>query len=117
MKVLEGKLVGTGLKIAVVVSRFNELISGKLLEGAKDALLRHDVSHQNIACRLRCPRGLRPSVWSTACRCCLECLPATPSNRRFSAPEAKPATRALIALAGLSRWPTSLKTSGREARL
>ncbi|GHS93809.1 6,7-dimethyl-8-ribityllumazine synthase [Synergistales bacterium] len=48
MKVLEGKLVGTGLTMAVVVSRFNELISGKLLEGAKDALLRHDVSHQNI---------------------------------------------------------------------
>jgi 6,7-dimethyl-8-ribityllumazine synthase len=48
MKVLEGKLIGTGLTLAVVVSRFNELISGKLLEGAKDALLRHDVSHQNI---------------------------------------------------------------------
>jgi 6,7-dimethyl-8-ribityllumazine synthase len=30
------------------VSRFNELISNKLLEGAKDTLLRHDVSHQNI---------------------------------------------------------------------
>jgi 6,7-dimethyl-8-ribityllumazine synthase len=48
MKVTEGKLIGTGLSIAIVVSRFNELISGKLLEGAKDALLRHDVSHQNI---------------------------------------------------------------------
>jgi 6,7-dimethyl-8-ribityllumazine synthase len=48
MKVVEGKLIGTGLSIAVVVSRFNELISNKLLEGAKDALLRHDVSHQNI---------------------------------------------------------------------
>jgi 6,7-dimethyl-8-ribityllumazine synthase len=48
MKVTEGKLIGTGLSIAIVASRFNELISGKLLEGAKDALLRHDVSHQNI---------------------------------------------------------------------
>jgi 6,7-dimethyl-8-ribityllumazine synthase len=48
MKVLEGKLIGTGLTFAVAASRFNELISGKLLEGAKDALLRHDVSHQNI---------------------------------------------------------------------
>ncbi|MDR1648760.1 MAG: 6,7-dimethyl-8-ribityllumazine synthase [Synergistaceae bacterium] len=48
MKVTEGKLIGTGLSIAIVVSRFNELISGKLLDGAKDALLRHDVSHQNI---------------------------------------------------------------------
>ena len=48
MRVVEGKLIGTGLSVAIVVSRFNELISGKLLEGAKDALLRHDVSHQNI---------------------------------------------------------------------
>jgi 6,7-dimethyl-8-ribityllumazine synthase len=48
MKVAEGRLIGTGLSIAVAVSRFNELISNKLLEGAKDALLRHDVSHQNI---------------------------------------------------------------------
>lgn len=48
MRVIEGKLIGTGLSMAVIVSRFNELISNKLLEGAKDALLRHDVSHQNI---------------------------------------------------------------------
>ena len=48
MRVFEGKLIGTGLSVAIVVSRFNELISNKLLEGAKDALVRHDVSHQNI---------------------------------------------------------------------
>ncbi|MDR1621187.1 MAG: 6,7-dimethyl-8-ribityllumazine synthase [Synergistaceae bacterium] len=48
MRVVEGKLIGTGLSVAIVVSRFNELISNKLLEGAKDSLLRHDVSHQNI---------------------------------------------------------------------
>jgi 6,7-dimethyl-8-ribityllumazine synthase len=48
VKVVEGKLIGTGLSIAIAVSRFNELISGKLLEGAKDALLRHDVPHQGI---------------------------------------------------------------------
>ncbi len=48
MKTVEGKLLGTGLSMAIVVSRFNDLISSKLLEGAKDALLRHDVSHQNI---------------------------------------------------------------------
>ncbi|MDR1979739.1 MAG: 6,7-dimethyl-8-ribityllumazine synthase [Synergistaceae bacterium] len=48
MRVVEGKLIGTGLSVAIVVSRFNELISNKLLEGAKDAFLRHDVSHQNI---------------------------------------------------------------------
>lgn len=48
MRVVEGKLIGTGLSVAIIVSRFNELISNKLLEGAKDALLRHDVSHQSI---------------------------------------------------------------------
>ncbi|MDR1048734.1 MAG: 6,7-dimethyl-8-ribityllumazine synthase [Synergistaceae bacterium] len=48
MKVVEGKLIGTGLSMALAVSRFNELISSKLLEGAKDALLRHDVPHQGI---------------------------------------------------------------------
>ena len=31
MRVVEGKLIGTGLSVAVVVSRFNELISNKLL--------------------------------------------------------------------------------------
>ena len=48
MRVMEGKLIGTGLSVAIVVSRFNELISNKLLEGAKDALFRHDVSHQAV---------------------------------------------------------------------
>ena len=48
MKVYSGKLIGSGLKFAIVVSRFNELISSKLLEGAKDVLLRHDVKHQDI---------------------------------------------------------------------
>ncbi|MDR3265259.1 MAG: 6,7-dimethyl-8-ribityllumazine synthase [Synergistaceae bacterium] len=48
MSVFEGNLIGTGLSVALVVSRFNELISNKLLEGAKDALVRHDVSHRSI---------------------------------------------------------------------
>jgi len=48
MRTIEGKLLGTGLRIGIVVSRFNELISGKLLEGAKDTLLRHDVPHTGI---------------------------------------------------------------------
>ena len=38
MRVVSGKLVGSGLRFGIVVSRFNELISGKLLEGAKDIL-------------------------------------------------------------------------------
>jgi 6,7-dimethyl-8-ribityllumazine synthase len=48
MKTVEAKLLGTGLRIGIVISRFNELISGKLLEGAKDTLLRHDVPHTGI---------------------------------------------------------------------
>ena len=48
MRVIEGKLVGTGLRIAITASRFNELVVNKLIEGAKDILLRHDVQHNNI---------------------------------------------------------------------
>jgi 6,7-dimethyl-8-ribityllumazine synthase len=44
----EGILIGKGLKFGVVVSRFNELITRKLLEGAKDALLRHGVAEGDI---------------------------------------------------------------------
>jgi len=44
----EGILIGKGLKFAVVVSRFNELITNRLLEGAKDALLRHGVDEKDI---------------------------------------------------------------------
>lgn len=44
----EGILIGKGLKFAVVVSRFNELITAKLLEGARDALLRHGVNEAHI---------------------------------------------------------------------
>jgi 6,7-dimethyl-8-ribityllumazine synthase len=47
-KLFEGMLQGKGLKIGVVVSRFNEFFSGKLLEGAQDALLRHGVSEDDI---------------------------------------------------------------------
>ncbi len=48
MRVIEGKLIGTGINIAIVVSRFNDLVTNKLLEGAKDVLMRHDVSGNNI---------------------------------------------------------------------
>lgn len=44
----EGILIGKSLKFAVVVSRFNELITRKLLEGARDALLRHGVDEGDI---------------------------------------------------------------------
>ncbi len=44
----EGILIGKGLKFAVVVSRFNELITTRLLEGARDALLRHGAVESDI---------------------------------------------------------------------
>ena len=44
----EGVLLGKGLKFGLVVSRFNEFISKKLVEGAQDALLRHGVNQEDI---------------------------------------------------------------------
>ncbi|MGN4156879.1 6,7-dimethyl-8-ribityllumazine synthase [Staphylococcus auricularis] len=44
----EGNLVGTDLKIGIVVSRFNDFITNRLLEGAKDALIRHGVDESQI---------------------------------------------------------------------
>ncbi|HGZ8882339.1 TPA: 6,7-dimethyl-8-ribityllumazine synthase [Staphylococcus aureus] len=44
----EGKLIGKDLKVAIVVSRFNDFITGRLLEDAKDTLIRHDVNEDNI---------------------------------------------------------------------
>lgn len=48
MKIYQGKLISDGGRYAVVVSRFNDLISSKLLEGAKDALFRHGVKANDI---------------------------------------------------------------------
>ena len=47
-KVIEGKLDATGLRFGIVVSRFNEFISGKLLEGALDCLSRHNASDDDV---------------------------------------------------------------------
>jgi 6,7-dimethyl-8-ribityllumazine synthase len=47
-KQYEGNLLGKGLRFGVVVSRFNEFITGKLLEGAKDALVRHGVADNDV---------------------------------------------------------------------
>lgn len=44
MATYEGNLIGTGLKVGLVVSRFNELLSSRLLSGAQDALVRHGIS-------------------------------------------------------------------------
>ncbi len=45
---VEGSLIGKGRKFAVVVSRYNELITKKLLEGAIDTLVRHEVAEGDI---------------------------------------------------------------------
>ncbi len=44
----EGKLLGEGLRFGVVIARFNEFISQKLLGGATDALLRHGVRPEDL---------------------------------------------------------------------
>ncbi len=44
----QGMLLGQGLKFGLVVSRFNEFITAKLLEGAQDALVRHGVNEDDI---------------------------------------------------------------------
>ncbi|MDM5327296.1 6,7-dimethyl-8-ribityllumazine synthase [Neobacillus sp. CF12] len=46
--IYEGNLVGSGLKIGIVVGRFNEFITSKLLSGAQDALKRHGVSESDV---------------------------------------------------------------------
>ncbi|TCL39880.1 6,7-dimethyl-8-ribityllumazine synthase [Anaerospora hongkongensis] len=47
-KVYEGKLVAQGLRFGVIVARFNEFITGKLLSGAMDALERHGAEKEDI---------------------------------------------------------------------
>ena len=44
----EGKLIAKGLKFAVIVARFNEFITSKLLSGAMDGLLRHEAAVEDI---------------------------------------------------------------------
>lgn len=48
MTVYEGNLSGADLRIAVVVARFNELIGGRLLAGAQNALRRHGVADEAV---------------------------------------------------------------------
>jgi 6,7-dimethyl-8-ribityllumazine synthase len=48
MTTFEGKLSGKGMKFALVVGRFNEMISTRLYEGALDCLRRHDVAEADV---------------------------------------------------------------------
>jgi 6,7-dimethyl-8-ribityllumazine synthase len=47
-KIYEGKLLGENHKIAIIVSRFNEFFTNKLLSGCLDTLSRHDVNLDNV---------------------------------------------------------------------
>jgi 6,7-dimethyl-8-ribityllumazine synthase len=48
MKIFEGELQAKGLKFGIVISRFNEFITSKLLDGAMDALVRHGAKQEDI---------------------------------------------------------------------
>ncbi|WLR48853.1 6,7-dimethyl-8-ribityllumazine synthase [Halobacillus litoralis] len=48
VKTIEGNLVGTGLKVGIVVGRFNDFITGKLYEGAVDAFKRHGIELNDV---------------------------------------------------------------------
>ncbi len=48
MKIIQGDLQAKGLRFAVIVSRFNDFITTKLLDGALDALLRHGAKEDDI---------------------------------------------------------------------
>lgn len=49
MKVYEGDLIAKGLRVGIVCARFNEFITGKLYEGALDALRRHGADEKDIS--------------------------------------------------------------------
>ena len=49
MKIYEGKLVSEGVKVGIVVARFNEFITSKLLAGAIDGLKRHEVAEEDLS--------------------------------------------------------------------
>ena len=48
MRTLEGKAVAREIKVGIVAARFNEFIVSKLVAGARDGLLRHDVKDEDI---------------------------------------------------------------------
>jgi 6,7-dimethyl-8-ribityllumazine synthase len=48
MSVYEGAFQGENVRVGIVISRFNEFITSKLLSGAKDSLIRHGVKEENI---------------------------------------------------------------------
>ena len=47
-RIIEGNLIAKDLRLAIIVSRFNDFITSRLLEGAMDAILRHGGSKENV---------------------------------------------------------------------
>jgi len=47
-RILEGQLLAAGFRFAIVVSRFNDFISSRLVDGAMDALKRHGVNEEGM---------------------------------------------------------------------
>ena len=63
---LQGQLEGKGIRVALVVSRFNELVTGRLLAGAEDCLERHGCSASDrtvvrVPGSNGCPDGCNPA--------------------------------------------------------
>ena len=48
MRTIEGNMVSKNIRVGIVAARFNEFITSKLLSGARDGLLRHDVRDEDI---------------------------------------------------------------------
>lgn len=48
MKTFEGNLVSKDIRVGIVAARFNEFITSKLISGAMDGLVRHNVNEDNI---------------------------------------------------------------------
>ena len=67
-KVIEGNLIGTGKRFAVVASRFNNFLSDSLIEGAVDVLTRHGVDSDDITL-VKCPGRFELPV-TAACVLC-----------------------------------------------
>ena len=49
MNIIQGNVIGSGMKVAIVASRFNEFITSKLIGGAMDGLTRHGVQEEDIS--------------------------------------------------------------------
>lgn len=48
-RTIEGKLIGTGMKIGIVTTRWNDFMGARMLEGAKGTLIAHDVAEDDIS--------------------------------------------------------------------